>query len=73
MKSTGFHRSNLPDFRVKSGGFNEILGHSPYPALIKLKSFFVGLHIILKNSKGKKKFKLNIPIVCSSVKITFLF
>ena len=39
VKSTGFHRLNLPDFRVKSGGFHEILGHSPYPAFIKLKSF----------------------------------
>ena len=26
-------------FRVKSGGFHEILGHSPHPAFIKLKSF----------------------------------
>ena len=31
VKSSGFH--------VKSSGFHEILGHSPHPAFIKLKSF----------------------------------
>ena len=36
---TRFHGWNPPDFRVKYGGFHEILGHSPHPAFIKLKSF----------------------------------
>ena len=39
VKSTRFHGWNPPDFRVKSCGFHEILGHSPHPAFIKLKSF----------------------------------
>ena len=39
VKSARFHGWNPPDFRVKYGGFHEILGHSPHPAFIKLKSF----------------------------------
>ena len=41
LKSSGFHEIWWIScgFHVKSGRFHEILGHSPHPAFIKLKSF----------------------------------
>ena len=41
LKSTGFHEiwQISCEFHVKSSRFHEILGHSPHPAFIKLKSF----------------------------------